>query len=55
MATETDPAVSVCFAVTVDERKLGTFNSCEGLGCEVVWSSARRAATTPSSGSCRRG
>ena len=31
-----EPAVSVCFAVTVDDLKLGTFNSCEGLGIEVV-------------------
>lgn len=31
-----DPAVSVCFSVVIDERKMGTFNSCEGLGCEVV-------------------
>jgi len=33
---DTDPAVSVCFAVSIDDNKLGTFNSCEGLGCEVV-------------------
>ena len=31
-----EPAVSVCFAVTIDNLKLGTFNSCEGLGVEVV-------------------
>jgi phage tail-like protein len=31
-----EPAVSVCFAVTVDNLSLGTFNSCEGLGVEVV-------------------
>jgi phage tail-like protein len=31
-----DPAVSVCFAVSIDDDDLGTFNSCEGLGCEVV-------------------
>ena len=31
-----EPAVSVCFAVTIDGLKLGTFNSCEGLGVEVV-------------------
>jgi phage tail-like protein len=31
-----EPAVSVCFAVTVDDLTLGTFNSCEGLGVEVV-------------------
>ncbi|MGY1640648.1 phage tail protein [Geodermatophilus sp. SYSU D00703] len=42
---DTDPAVSVCFAVKIDpaggnsdsgEVDLGTFISCEGLGCEVV-------------------
>ncbi|TQK44161.1 phage tail-like protein [Streptomyces sp. SLBN-118] len=31
-----DPAVSVCFAVKIDDVSLGSFNSCEGLGCEVV-------------------
>ncbi len=31
-----EPAVSVCFAVTIDKKSLGTFNSCEGLGVEVV-------------------
>jgi phage tail-like protein len=31
-----DPAVSVCFIVTLDNMNLGTFNSCEGLGAEVV-------------------
>jgi phage tail-like protein len=35
MATE-DPAVSVCFVVSIDSMGLGIFNSCEGLGCEVV-------------------
>ena len=33
---DTDPAVSVCFAVSIDDNNLGTFNSCEGLGVEVV-------------------
>lgn len=33
---DTDPAVSVCFAVTVDSAPLGTFSSCEGLGLEIV-------------------
>ncbi len=36
MAAPTDPAVSVCFAVSIDDKDLGTFNSCEGLGIEVV-------------------
>jgi phage tail-like protein len=34
--TDVDPAVSVCFAVTIDDNDLGSFNSCEGLGCEIV-------------------
>ncbi len=36
MATDLDPAVSVCFVVTIDNMSLGAFNSCDGLGCEVV-------------------
>jgi phage tail-like protein len=35
-AIDTDPAVSVCFVVEIDDQSLGAFNSCEGLGCEVV-------------------
>lgn len=31
-----DPGLSVCFAVKIDDNDLGTFNGCEGLGCEVV-------------------
>lgn len=31
-----EPAVSVCFGVTIDDARLGTFNSCEGLGLEIV-------------------
>ena len=31
-----DPAVSVCFSVELDQNNLGYFNSCEGLGMEVV-------------------
>jgi phage tail-like protein len=31
-----DPAVSVFFSVTIGEKELGTFSSCEGLGVEVV-------------------
>jgi phage tail-like protein len=31
-----DPAVSVCFVVQLDKIGLGAWNSCEGLGCEVV-------------------
>ena len=33
---EIDPAVSVCFSVTIGNNELGTFSSCEGLGVEVV-------------------
>jgi phage tail-like protein len=33
---DSEPALSVCFAVKIDDNDLGTFNSCEGLGCEVV-------------------
>lgn len=35
-AAAADPAVSVCFIVEVDDFSLGSFNSCEGLGVEVV-------------------
>jgi phage tail-like protein len=33
---EFEPAVTVCFDVQIDDKSLGDFNSCEGLGCEVV-------------------
>lgn len=33
---DTDPAVSICFTVTVDGEELGFFSSCEGLGIELV-------------------
>jgi phage tail-like protein len=36
MVADQDPAVSVCFVVSLDSIGLGAFNSCEGLGCEVV-------------------
>ena len=35
MADE-DPAISVCFEVSIDDDSLGVFNSCEGLGWEFV-------------------
>ena len=35
MADE-DPAISVCFEVSIDDDSLGVFNSCEGLGCDFV-------------------
>ena len=26
----------MCFSVKIDDEELGSFNSCDGLGCEVV-------------------
>ena len=34
--SNSEPTLSVFFAVKIDDNDLGTFNSCEGLGCEVV-------------------
>jgi phage tail-like protein len=34
--TDLDEAVAVCFVVRIDDENLGAFNSCDGLGCEVV-------------------
>jgi phage tail-like protein len=31
-----EPAVGVRFLVAIDKNELGAFNTCEGLGCEVV-------------------
>ena len=38
MSIVDDPAVSVCFAVTIDDSSydLGLFSTCDGLGCEVT-------------------
>ena len=36
MAENNDPAVSVRFKVEIDDKGLGLFNTCEGLGLEVV-------------------
>jgi phage tail-like protein len=36
MAEYKDPAVGVCFGVEIDSKELGAFNSCDGLGVEVV-------------------
>ncbi len=31
-----EPAVGVRFLVAIDKNELGAFNTCEGLGCEIV-------------------
>lgn len=31
-----EPAVGVRFLVAIDKNDLGAFNTCEGLGCEIV-------------------
>jgi phage tail-like protein len=36
MPERVETALSVCFSVTIDKAELGSFNSCDGLGCEVV-------------------
>jgi phage tail-like protein len=36
MLQDVDTAVSVCYTVALDNVSLGTFSTCEGLGCEVV-------------------
>jgi phage tail-like protein len=33
---EYEEAVAVCFVVKIDDESLGAFNSCDGLGCELV-------------------
>ena len=33
---DSDPAVSICFAVRIDGVDLGAFTGCEGLACEVT-------------------
>lgn len=34
--TSTEEAVAVCFVVKIDDQSLGSFSSCDGLGCEFV-------------------
>jgi phage tail-like protein len=34
--TSPEEAVAVCFVVKIDDQSLGSFNSCDGLGCEFV-------------------
>jgi phage tail-like protein len=36
MPERPETALSVCFSVKIDNEELGSFNSCDGLGCEVV-------------------
>ena len=36
MAVDDEPAVTVRFIVQIDDMNLGAFNSCDGLGAEVV-------------------
>jgi phage tail-like protein len=38
MSIVDDPAVTVCFAITIDNSSydLGLFSTCDGLGCEVT-------------------
>ncbi len=36
MLQDVDTAVSVRYVVKVDDAELGSFSTCEGLGCEVV-------------------
>ena len=37
MTNTAEPAVSVCFTVTIGKNdELGRFTTCEGLGCEIV-------------------
>jgi phage tail-like protein len=33
---DSEEAVAVCFVVSIDDESLGSFNSCDGLGCEFV-------------------
>src|SRR4051812_18651012 len=34
--TEIEEAVAVCFVVRIDDESLGSFSSCDGLGCEFT-------------------
>jgi len=36
MAQPDIEAVAVCFVVKIDDESLGSFSSCDGLGCEFV-------------------
>jgi phage tail-like protein len=38
MSIVDDPAVTVCFAISIDDSSydLGLFSTCDGLGCEVT-------------------
>jgi len=45
--TVADTAVSVCFVVKIDTHDLGSFTSCEGLGCEVVLETREEGGNNP--------
>jgi phage tail-like protein len=32
----TDPAISVCFVVKIDDKNFGSFTTCDGLGVEIA-------------------
>ncbi len=34
--TQPEEAVAVCFIVKIDDESLGSFSTCDGLGCEFV-------------------
>jgi phage tail-like protein len=36
MTQPEEEAVAVCFVVKIDDESLGSFSSCDGLGCEFV-------------------
>lgn len=36
MASRDEAAVAVAFVVKIDDQDLGAFNTCDGLGCELV-------------------
>ena len=42
---KTDPAVTVCFTVTVDGESLGYFSTCDGLGVELVMEQREEGGT----------
>lgn len=45
MSIVDDPAVTVCFLVTIDNHDLGLFNTCDGLGVEVTLETRQEGGT----------